>query len=93
MSIEEHLLPCFSKSIFGFDCLGCGMQRSFIFLIHGEFWNAFKMYPAIYTLIAFGVFILINWKFKFQNAKKVISKLAYLNLIIIIANYLIKLTF
>ncbi len=92
MSLENHLLPCLSKTLFGFECLGCGLQRSFVFLIQGEFWNAFKMYPAIYTLFAFVIFVIFNWLHKVENAKKIISKLAYLNLIVIILNYFLKTT-
>ncbi|MBL4604087.1 MAG: DUF2752 domain-containing protein, partial [Flavobacteriaceae bacterium] len=40
------MLPCYSKQLFGVDCLGCGLQRSFILLTKGEFIEAFKMYPA-----------------------------------------------
>ncbi|NCT09294.1 MAG: DUF2752 domain-containing protein [Flavobacteriia bacterium] len=87
------MLPCLSKTMFGFECLGCGLQRSFIFLINGEFWNAFKMYPAIFTLLIFGLFIIVSWKIRIKNAHKIISKLAYINLSIILINYFIKLTF
>ena len=93
MLFEEYMLPCLSKTMFGFDCLGCGLKRSFIYLINGELWNAFKMYPAIFTLFIFGLFIIVNWKFRFKNGSKIISKLAYLNLSIILINYFIKLTF
>ncbi|MDP5092469.1 MAG: DUF2752 domain-containing protein [Polaribacter sp.] len=92
MISENQLLPCFSKTFFGFECLGCGIQRSFLFLINGEFWNAFKMYPAIFTIIGFAFFIILNWKIKFKNANKIISRLAYLNLSIILLQYFIKLT-
>ncbi|PQJ77944.1 DUF2752 domain-containing protein [Polaribacter porphyrae] len=90
LSIEDYMLPCFSKTFFGFDCLGCGLQRSFVFLIHGEFWSAFKMYPAIFTMLILAVFILINFFKKFKQSNKIITRLAYFNLSIIIINYLIK---
>ena len=84
------MLPCLSKTIFGFECLGCGFQRSFLLLINGNFIDAFKMYPAIYTLLTLFIFILINFKLKYKHSKKIISRLAYLNLSIMIINYLIK---
>ncbi|KRP27703.1 MAG: hypothetical protein ABS28_04955 [Cryomorphaceae bacterium BACL22 MAG-120619-bin32] len=93
MLFEEYMLPCLSKTMFGIECLGCGLQRSFIFLINGEFWNAFKMYPAIFTLLIFGLFILVSWKIRIKNVHKIISKLAYINLSTILINYFIKLTF
>ena len=92
LNIENYMLPCFSKTFFGFTCLGCGLQRSLILLIHGDFLSAFKMYPAIYTLLLFFGFILLNFKMKFKNSKKIISRLAYINLFLMIINYLIKTT-
>ncbi|MFY9242637.1 MAG: DUF2752 domain-containing protein [Polaribacter sp.] len=84
------MLPCFSKTFLGIECFGCGFQRSFIFLIQGDLFAAFKMYPAVFTMLILFGFILINFKLKFKHSKKIISKLAYLNLSIIIINYIIK---
>ncbi|WP_438978199.1 DUF2752 domain-containing protein [Polaribacter sp.] len=90
INIENYMLPCFSKTFFGFTCLGCGLQRSLILLIHGDFLSAFKMYPAIFTLILLISFTSINFLKKIKNAPKIISRLAYINLVIIVVNYLIK---
>lgn len=92
MLLEEYLLPCFSKTFFGFECLGCGLQRAFIFFINGEFWSAFKMYPAIFSMFALAIFLLVNLKIKYKNSQKIISILAYLNVSIMIINYIIKTT-
>ena len=90
IDLKDYMLPCLSKTFFGIECLGCGFQRSFLFLINGNFIDAFKMYPAIFTLLGLFLFILINFKKKFKHSKKIISRLAYLNLSIMIINYLIK---
>lgn len=90
LDLKDYMLPCLSKTIFGIECLGCGFQRSFLLLIHADFIGAFKMYPAIFTLIGLFLFILINFKLKFKHSEKIISRLAYLNLSIMIVNYLIK---
>lgn len=84
------MLPCFSKTLFGFTCLGCGLQRSFIFLIKGEFIEAFKMYPAIYTLLLLFFLVSLSFIIKIKNSKKIIEKLVYLNLLLIIINYFVK---
>ena len=87
---DDFLLPCLNKSLFGIDCLGCGFQRAFMLLIRGEFILAFKMYPAIYTLLLFGLFLLINKKRKFKNSRKIIVTFAIINVLIIIISYYIK---
>jgi len=93
LNLEDYMLPCLSKTFFGLECLGCGFQRSFLLLIHGNFIDAFKMYPAIYTLLGLFIFTMLNFKLKFKNSKVIISRLAYLNLSIMIVNYLIKINF
>jgi hypothetical protein len=90
LDLKDYMLPCLSKTFFGLECLGCGFQRAFVFLIHGNFIDAFKMYPAIFTLLGLFLFILLNFKLKFKNSKKIISSLAYINLSIMIINYIVK---
>jgi hypothetical protein len=90
LSIKDYMLPCLNKQLFGIDCPGCGIQRSLAHIIHGEFIEAFKMYPAIYTMIFLGGFILINLKMKFKYAQKIILTLAIINVLIIIVSYVIK---
>jgi len=91
LSVEDYMIPCFNKKLFGFDCLGCGLQRSVVFLFNGEFIAAFKMYPAIYTLIPLFLLIGINFFVKFKNADKIINVLAIASVSIIIISYIIKL--
>ena len=88
--IDDYMLPCLNKKILGFECMGCGIQRSIALIFEGKLVDAFFMYPAIYTLLTLFAFVLINLKIKFKQSKKIISSLAYLNLTIIIINYLIK---
>jgi uncharacterized membrane protein len=87
---KEYLLPCLNKKLFGVDCLGCGLQRSVLHVLKGEFGEAFKMYPAIFTLILLALFILVNWKYSFKNGRKIILTLATINILIIVVSYIIK---
>lgn len=91
-SIEDFMLPCFSKQLFDLDCFGCGLQRSVSLLFQGEFITAFKMYPAIYPLIMLFIFIGLNMFFKFKHSNKIINILAILTVTTIIGSYLIKIT-
>nr|WP_242093728.1 DUF2752 domain-containing protein [Aestuariivivens sediminicola] len=90
--IDDYMLPCLNKKLLGFECLGCGMQRSASLVLKGEFTEAFYMYPAIYTLILLFVIIAINHFNNFKYASKVITVLVILNVIIIVGNFAIKLT-
>ncbi len=88
--MEEYMLPCLNKEIFGLECLGCGIQRATAFLFKGEFILAFKMYPAIYTLILLIFFLVVSLFFKIKHSEKIKAGLLILNLIIILINYLVK---
>ncbi len=90
---DDFMLPCLNKTLFGVECPGCGMQRSVSLLIQGEFIAAYKIYPAIYALILLFLFIGLNFFFKFKNSNKIITVLAILSILIILINYVYKLTF
>jgi len=84
------MLPCLNKKLFGLDCLGCGFQRSLLYVIKGDFIVAFNVYPAIYTLILLAIFLILNLKFKFKSGKKIIIIFTIINVLIIITSYFIK---
>lgn len=91
--MEEFMLPCLNKQLFGLDCLGCGAQRAFVLVIQGNFAAAFKMYPAIYSLLLLLVFLVFNLFVKFKNQWLVKAGLIAVNAVIIIAAYVYKMSF
>ena len=70
--MEEHMLPCMNKKLFGVECMGCGTQRSIDLLLHGDFVGAFKMFPAIYTMILFAIILILHFVDKSRNYSKAI---------------------
>ena len=91
LSPEDYMIPCLNKKLFGFECLGCGLQRSLVLLWQGEFTEAFKMYPAIFTLIPLFILIGINIFYKFKYSNRIINILAIISVTTIIISYIIKL--
>ena len=89
--LEDYMLPCLNKKLFGFECMGCGLQRAAAFLLKGQFVDAFIMYPGIYTIIALFGFIIITSFKNFKIGNKIIIILALLNVFVIIGSYLLKL--
>ena len=89
---QDYMLPCLNKKLFGFDCMGCGLQRSISLLFQGEFIAAFKIYPAIYTLIPLGLLIILSFFYKFKNHNTIINVLAILSVLIIIVSFIVKKT-
>ena len=90
IELHDYMLPCINKKIFGIDCLGCGLQRSILLILKGDYIEAFYMYPAVYTLIVLLAFVIVNYRKKFKNSKKIITTLVILNSIIIVTSYVIK---
>lgn len=90
MTTDDFMLPCLNKSIFGFDCLGCGTQRALLLILKGEFVEAFYMFPAIYTTILFVFILAINFIDKSKNYHKIIIGLALTNAVIMVVSYIYK---
>lgn len=88
--LQNFMLPCLSKTLFGIECLGCGFQRSLLLLFQGQFKAAFEMYPAIFTSLIFIASLLLNAVRKKGNYSKAIVILAIINASIMIAGYYYK---
>ena len=89
-SLEEFMLPCLNKKLLGFECMGCGIQRSVALIFQGEFVAAFYMYPAIFTLILLFAFFGLNYFKNYKFASKIIIPLAIINVAIILGNFILK---
>jgi hypothetical protein len=92
LDIENYLLPCMNKSLFGVDCIGCGTQRALLLIGNGEFTKAFYQFPAIYTTILLFIFIGLHVINKKRDYQKIIIGLAIINAIIMIISYIYKIT-
>jgi len=93
LSIQDFMLPCFSKQLFGLDCPGCGLQRSLLFLVKGEFKDAFEIYPAIYAIMALVTFILFDLTMKFKYGYAIKIALSIFTIAAILVSYIIKMKF
>ena len=88
--MEKYMLPCVHKKLFGFDCPGCGGQRALVMLLHGDFTEAFFMYPAIYPLVLLGLSILLNLISPFKYYGKTVSTLTIISIATIVISYIFK---
>ena len=88
--MEEYMLPCMFKQLFGLDCIGCGIQRSLALLLKGDFTNAFYMFPAIYTTLFLFLFIGLHLLDKKHSYHKIVISVAIINAIVMIIAYVYK---
>ena len=90
-SLEDYMLPCLNKELLGVECPGCGLQRAALLLLHGEFWEAFLMYPAIYALVLLLAFLGADYFLNFKYANRISIVLMLSTVFLILANYFYKL--
>lgn len=90
--IEDFMLPCLNKKLFGIDCPGCGLQRSIVLFLKGDFGAAFDMYPAIFTLIPLVLFSIASQFIRFRFDTYIKVTLGVTSGSIILVNYILKMT-
>ena len=91
MGLQDYMIPCATKQILGFDCPGCGLQRSIMLLIQGDLVAAFYMYPAIFALIPLALVLITNKFFNYKYANHLIITLSISSVAMILINYIFKL--
>ncbi len=90
LNIEKYMLPCPSKYFFGLECFGCGTQRALVLVFEGRFYEAFKMFPAVYTFLAFLAVVVLNFIDKRKNYGPLLIGLAIVNSLIMVTSFIIK---
>lgn len=90
--MKEYMLPCLNKQLFGVECPGCGAQRATALFFDGQFLAAFKMYPAIYSLLLLAIFLLLNTFISFPYSKQIKYGLILLNVLVVVISYIIKMS-
>lgn len=88
--LEEHLLTCPYRALTGFDCPGCGIQRSFIELLKGNFSESFFLYPALLPVLFTLLFTAAHVIFRFKKGPEWIKNSFLGTTAIIIVSYIIK---
>lgn len=56
-------LPCIFNSFTGYQCPGCGGQRAFHELLHGNFSQAFQLNPLIFVVLFVVLLKILSWKY------------------------------
>lgn len=86
------MLTCFSKYYFGVECPGCGAQRSFLSLLHGDFLESLALYPALIPFMLFTLVGVLSMVKSFKISLKWVVVLAIFTFLIMIIHYILKVT-
>jgi hypothetical protein len=82
---------CFYKRIFGIECPGCGMQRSFIELLKGNILESILLYPALLPLIFTLVFLVLHLIYRYKNGALILKISFIFTVLLIIIAFVVKL--
>lgn len=90
LNLENFMLPCLTKQFLGYDCPGCGLQRSVVFLLQGDFTAAFGMYPAIYPMLFLFAFIGLKQFATIKYENTITFGLLIVTFLAIFTNFILK---
>ncbi len=88
--LEKNQMPCPSKTWFHIDCPGCGMQRAFIELLRGNFYESITTYPALIPVMFLLVFLVLHLIFSFKYGSQVLKYSFIFTVSIIVIQYIYK---
>ncbi|MCF8415848.1 MAG: DUF2752 domain-containing protein [Crocinitomicaceae bacterium] len=69
----------------------CGLQRSFLLLLKGEWYESFILFPALIPLMFTFTFVGLHLYFKWRNGAKWITILFSFSALLILISYSSKL--
>ncbi len=90
MAAEDYMLQCMNKKLFGLECFGCGTQRAFLLLLDGKFGEAFRLFPAVYTLILLLGFVVLSLMDRKRNYSSFLIVLGLINAILMVGSYFFR---
>jgi len=88
--LEEHMLPCLFKSHFGVDCPGCGMQRSLISFIKGDYLESFEFYPPLALILILFLTLTLHLIFDFKHGALILKIIFIFSSSSVLINFLHK---
>lgn len=88
--LEENMLACPYKKYWGIDCLGCGIQRSFVALLKGDLASSFYYYPALIPMMLMFLFLIAHISFKIKNGAIWLKYLFIFNISIVVIHFVLK---
>ncbi len=89
--LENHMLPCMYKQLFGIDCPICGAQRSLAAALKGDFAESFSLYPPLVPVLVLIVLSLLWLCSKRIVSKKFLVTYAWIVLALVMISYIVKL--
>lgn len=84
---NSYLLPCPFKYLSGYDCPGCGFQRSVLALLKGDFHHSFDLYPPTLPILVTFAVCLSAYYYWGAGSNRLIKIMVTITGTIILLNY------
>lgn len=89
---DSGLFQCPFHGLTNFDCPGCGLQRSLIFLFRGDIIASIQMYWATLPILLMFVYSFLFLKFEYKNGLRNLLYFFSIIAALIACNYIYKIT-
>ncbi len=89
--LENHLLPCAYKQLFGIECPFCGSQRALIALLKGNVIESIILYPPLIPALILIAASLLQILFRLKHGWKLVRIMLKADFAIIMISYFLKL--
>jgi hypothetical protein len=86
------VLTCLSKQLFGVECPGCGIQRSALSFVRGNFIESLALFPALIPFVLFTVVGLLSLIKPLKINLKLVLFLAIFTFSMMVIHYVLKIT-
>jgi hypothetical protein len=89
--LERNLFSCTIKSLTGYECPGCGMQRAFIALLKGDLASSFAYNPSLIPFLITILFTISHLILKYKNGARMVVILFSSTVAVMVGQFIIKL--
>lgn len=89
---QSGMFQCPFHALTNFDCPGCSLQRSIVFLIKGDLIASIKMYWATIPVLAMFFYCSLLLKQQNENRLRFLLYFFSFNAGLVLCNYIYKIT-
>lgn len=86
------MIPCLVKGFLGYDCPGCGIQRSFWALTEGKLWESVVMFPALLIYLGLIGLLFLSVVLKLNISYKWFVSTALIAITVQLGYYALRMT-
>ena len=84
------MLSCPAKRLTGLDCPGCGMQRSAVAALRGDWMESWELYPPLAAVLLTALLTVGHLIFRWKRGARIVQWTFIATAAAVAANYIYK---